>query len=133
LAVPAGYRQRPLRVALEAGFHSLIAFLLQHETDQAGKDAALREALWANRPALMELALEHGDSVHAVRFQDVIETWDRPIAVLFLRHAADPVMDAPLARAFKRVPQSCRRDRGSCDTLPATTEAEAVAITSPPP
>ena len=29
------------------------------------------------------------------------------------------------------VPQSCRHDRGSCDTLPATTEAEAMAIASP--
>ena len=102
LTVPAGYRQRPLRVALETGFHSLIAFLLQHETDQEAKDTALREALWANRPALMELALKYGASVHAVRFQDVIETWDRAVAALFLRHGADLVTDAPFARAFKQ-------------------------------
>ncbi len=102
LTVPAGYRQTPLRVALETGFHSLIAFLLQHETGQQAKDAALREAVWANRPALITLALAHGASVHAVPFQDVIETWDRPVAALFLRYGADPVTNAPFARAFKQ-------------------------------
>ena len=102
LAVPAGYRQTLLPVALETGFHSLIAFLLQHETSQSAKDAALREAVWARRPALVTLALDSGASVHAVPFQDVIETWDRPLAELFLRHGADPVTHAPFARAFKQ-------------------------------
>lgn len=50
----------------------------------------------------MTLALEHGASVHAVPFQQVIETWDRPVAALFLRQGADPVTDAPFARAFKQ-------------------------------
>ncbi len=59
----------------------------------------------------MELALQSGASVHAVRFQDVIETWDRPVAALFLRHGADPVTDAPFARAFKQRPA---RSTGSC-------------------
>ncbi len=102
ITVPAGYRQTPLRVALETGFHSLIAFLLQHETSQPAKDAALRQAVWANRPALITLALEHGASVHAVPFQEVVETWDRPVAAPFLRHGADPVTNAPFARAFKQ-------------------------------
>lgn len=102
LGVPTGYRLTPLRVALDTGFHSLIAFLLQREAAQTAKDAALREACWGNRPALMELALEHGASVHAVRFQEVIETWDRAVAGLFLRHGADLVTDAPFARAFKQ-------------------------------
>jgi hypothetical protein len=102
LTVPAGYRQTLLPVALETGFHSLIAFLLRHETSQAAKDAALREAVWAHRPAFVMLALESGASVHAVPFQDVIETWDRPLAALFLRHGADPVTHAPFARAFKQ-------------------------------
>lgn len=102
LTVPTCYRQTPLRVALETGFHSLIAFLLQHETSQPAKDAALREAVWSNRPGLIALALEHGASVHAVPFQEVIETWDRPVAALFLSHGADPVTNGPFARAFKQ-------------------------------
>lgn len=101
LIVPAGYRQTPLRVAKDTGFHSPIAFLLQQETSQPAKDAALREAVWSNRPALITLTLEHGASVHAVPFQQVIETWDLSVAALFLRHGADPVTDAPFARAFK--------------------------------
>ena len=33
LSVPAHYRQTPMRVALNTGFHSLIEFLLQHEDE----------------------------------------------------------------------------------------------------
>ena len=33
LSVPAHYRQTPMRVALNTGFHSLIEFLLQHEAE----------------------------------------------------------------------------------------------------
>src|SRR4029079_158892 len=38
LSVPTHYRQTPMRVALNTGFHSLIEFLLQHEQNQTPKD-----------------------------------------------------------------------------------------------
>lgn len=101
LAVPAGYRRTPLRVAVDTGFHSLIEFLLQHETDQHAKDKVLQDACWQNRPGTMELALQHGAQVQAVAFQHVIETWDRAVVQLFVRHGADLVTNAPFARAFK--------------------------------
>ena len=101
LAVPAGYRRTPLRVAVDTGFHSLIEFLLQHETDQHAKDTVLQEACWRNHPGIMELALQHGAQVQAVSFQHVIETWDRAVVQLFVRHGADLVTSAPFARAFK--------------------------------
>src|SRR5206468_8253815 len=49
----------------------------------------------------MQLALNHGASICGVSFQNVIETWDRGVAQLFLEHGADPVTNAPFARAFK--------------------------------
>lgn len=102
LTVPAQYRKKPLLVALETGFHSLIEFLLQHENDQATKDEFLRESCWRGQYPLMQLALQFGASVTSVSFQDVIETWNRDVVRMFLSRGADPVADAPFARAFKR-------------------------------
>jgi hypothetical protein len=49
----------------------------------------------------MQLALNQGANICGVSFQSVIETWDREVAQLFLEHGADPVTNAPFARAFK--------------------------------
>lgn len=100
LSVPAHYRRTPMQVALKTGFHSLIEFLLQHEENQASKDDVLKKACWSGQRSIMQLALNHGAS-SGVSFQDVIETWDRGIAKVFLAHGADPVTNAPFARAFK--------------------------------
>lgn len=101
LSVPAHYRQTPMRVALNTGFHSLIEFLLQHEANQSAKDDLLSQACWSGQRSVMQLALSHGASIGGVPFQNVIETWDRGIAQVFLEHGADPVTNAPFARAFK--------------------------------
>lgn len=101
LTVPAAYRRTPLRVAVDTGFHSLIEFLLQHESDQAAKDAVLRDACWSNQPALMQLALDYGASSQAVSFQSIIEIWDRGVVQIFLQRGADAVTNAPFARALK--------------------------------
>ena len=102
LTVPSHYRQTPLRVALDTGFHSLIEFLLRHKNDQAAKDDVLRESCWKGQHAATRLAMKYGASASAVSFQDVIETWDRGLAQLFLEQGADPVTNAPFARAFKQ-------------------------------
>ena len=101
LSVPAHYRQTPMRIALNTGFHSLIEFLLRHEENQSAKDDVLRQACWSGQRSVMQLALNHGASIGGVSFQSVIETWDRGVAQLFLEHGADPVTNAPFARAFK--------------------------------
>lgn len=101
LSVPTHYRQTPMRLALNTGFHSLIEFLLRHEENQSAKDDVLRQACWSGQRSVMQLALNHGASISGVSFRSVIETWDRGIAHLFLEHGADPVTNAPFARAFK--------------------------------
>jgi hypothetical protein len=101
LTMPAHYRRTPLRVALDTGFHSLIEFLLQHEDDQSTKDEVLRNACWTNQLSVMQLALKYGASISVVSFEDVIKTWDREVVRMFLGRGADPVTNAPFARAFK--------------------------------
>ena len=56
LAVPAHYRQTPLRVALDTGFHSLIEFLLLHETDQAAKDDVVAQGEWKDERSAADMA-----------------------------------------------------------------------------
>ena len=91
-----------MRVALNTGFHSLIEFLLQHESYQAAKDDVLKQACWSG-PAFRHAARSAVTGRASVRvpFQDVIETWDRGIVQVFLERGADPVTNAPFARAFK--------------------------------
>jgi hypothetical protein len=101
LSVSPHYRQTPMRVALNTGFHSLIEFLLQHEENQSAKDDVLSQACWSGQRSVMHLALNHGANIGGVPFQNVIETWDRGIAQVFIEHGADPVTNAPFARAFK--------------------------------
>jgi hypothetical protein len=100
LSVPAHYRQTPMRIALNTGFHSLIEFLLRHEENQSAKDDVLRQACWSGQRSVMQLALNHGASIGGVSFQSVIETWDRGVAQLFLEHGADPVTNAPFGKSL---------------------------------
>ncbi len=101
LSVPAHYRQTPLRIAINTEFHSLIEFLLRHESEQSAKDDVLKDACWRRQLPIMQLALEYGASINAVSFQDVIETWDRDLVQIFVERGADLVTNAPFAHAFK--------------------------------
>ena len=102
LMLPNQYRHSLLRISVDTGFHSLIEFLLQQETEQAEKDEVLRQACWRDAPGLMRLALDYGAAVDAIAFQDVIETWNRDLVQLFLDRGADLVTNSPFAQAFKR-------------------------------
>ncbi len=102
LTVPSHYRQTPLRVAVDTGFHSLVEYLLQHETTQAAKDGVVEQAWCKGQYDVMRLAVQHGATVSAVSFQDVVETWDRSLAEFFLEQGADPITNSPFARAFKQ-------------------------------
>ncbi|MEO7190105.1 MAG: hypothetical protein ABI051_03545 [Vicinamibacterales bacterium] len=133
LTVPFGYRRTLLRAALETGFHSLIEFLLQRENDQSAKDALLRESCWRSQHAVMQLALQYGADVGAVPFQQIIETWDRELVLVFLRNGADPLTNSPFARAFKvrikgilGIYLDCKRERP--DLTEALQEQADIAL-----
>src|SRR5688572_8371610 len=60
IVMPSDYRKSPLSIAVQTGFHSLIELLLQHESDQAAKDAVLNEACRERQVRVVELALQYG-------------------------------------------------------------------------
>jgi len=100
LTIPKEVRKTPLRVAISTGFHSLVELLLRHELRQGEKDDALRHALFLNRFEFVELAVEHGASIGAIPFLDVLMTGDRALVATFLEKGADATTDYPFARAF---------------------------------
>ena len=119
LTVPKEVRKTPLTVAMSTGFHSLVELLLRHEQSQEVKNDALRQALFLNRPAFVELALAHGAEIGSIPFLDVLMTGDRAVVASFLERGADPITDYPFARAFHELRAKttlgsyldCRRSR----------------------
>lgn len=103
LGVPREVRTTPLRVALEAGFHSLIELLLRHEASQQVKNDLLRQTLIMDRSEVVELALAHGAEVTSLPFLDVLLTGDRALVLSFIERGADPISDHPFARAFHQL------------------------------
>ena len=119
LAVPNEVRSTPLSVAMSTGFHSLVELLLRHEHSQEVKNDALRQALFLNRRAFVELALAHWADIASIPFLDVLMTGDRAVVASFLERGADPIADHPFARAFHQLRAKttlgsyldCRRNR----------------------
>ena len=72
IAMPSDYKQSPLRIAIQAGFHSLVELLLRHEASQATKDEVLATAIRLDQTPIVELALQHGASAKAVPLLDAL-------------------------------------------------------------
>jgi hypothetical protein len=101
IVMPSDYRKSPLGIAVQTGFHSMIELLLQHESDQAAKNAVLIEACQERQVGVVELALKYGADPRAVSFLDALLAWDRRVVTVLLERGADVVTDYPFARAFQ--------------------------------
>lgn len=101
IAMPSDYKQSPLRIAIQAGFHSLVELLLRHEASQATKDEVLATAIRWDQTPIVELALQHGASAKAVPLLDALLQPKADMAILLIDHGADPITDHPFPRAFQ--------------------------------
>ncbi len=107
--MPADYKQSPLKIAIKAGFHSLVELLLQNESSQTRKDEVLVTAVWLDQPPIAELSLQHGASAKAVPLLDALLKPKAELAVLLIDHGADPITDYPFPRAFQAGSHSALR------------------------
>jgi hypothetical protein len=94
-------RKSPLEIAMEAGFYSLVQVLLEGGAEVEAPDySSLQHALWKRRLDLVQLLVNHGDSIHSVGMESVFETWDPKIMEYFIEQGADVETDHPLAWAL---------------------------------
>jgi hypothetical protein len=117
LTVPREVRTRPLDVAIETGFHSLIELLLRHEESQQIKNDVLNRALFIDKPDVVELAIAHGAEIDSVPFLEVLLTADRELVVSFIERGADPIGDHPVRPGLPPAP--CQDDHRLVPGLPA--------------
>lgn len=92
-------QQNLLQIAVETGFHSLVALIAKHDS-QSSKNAALANATSARRLDLVELLVANGAEIKSVSLVDALLTWEPTIIRYFLDHGADPVEDRPFTTAF---------------------------------
>lgn len=92
-------RKRPLQVAIDLGFHSLIELLVRNEDSQAAKNQALAESVSARRLDLVQLLALHGAEIQSVPLVDVLLTWEPVMIRFFLDNGADVITDSPFAIA----------------------------------
>jgi len=91
-------RRNPIRVASDAGFHTIVQILLEAGASvRHGNYVALEHSVSLRRADVAELLIEHGASVHDVSMRHVIETWDPAIVDIFISHGASLSVGAPIA------------------------------------
>jgi hypothetical protein len=93
-------KKSPLDIAVEYGFHSLVALLARNVTDVSFKNRALQVAVEKKRLDLVEVLIEHGAEIRSIPLADVLTTWDPKLIRFFLDRGADPVTNSPFAVAF---------------------------------
>ena len=93
--------RNPLRIAMTAGFHSLVQVLLEAGAPhQEGNYNALEHAVDLRRPDLAELLLLHGAKVKEVPMQLVLDLWNPDMVQLFQENGADLDQGYPIAWAL---------------------------------
>lgn len=104
VALPEGARARaaaqhnPLRIAMDAGFHSLVQVLLEAGArPREGRYNALEHAVEQRRPDLASLLILHGAKISDVSMRLVIEMWQSAMLELFLANGASLTRDKPIA------------------------------------
>jgi hypothetical protein len=98
---PRPYRNSPIDIAVEIGFHSMVEVLLEAGVDQEAKDGLLGEAVWRGNFDLIKLFVEHGANIHAVTFEEVCDTVNPEIIRYFLDCGIDAVTGQPFAHALE--------------------------------
>jgi len=101
IRVPPSLRTNPLRVALGAGFHSLVELLAANEPSQEIKDECLGHAVFLKRLDFIELLIEHGAATNSVTLIEVLHICEPAIIRFFLDRGADFITGEPFAFAFR--------------------------------
>jgi hypothetical protein len=100
LTIPAEFKNSPLEVAVETGFHSLVLLLARNERQQQIKNKALQKATELHQFDLIELLVREGARVSEVPLLHALRTRDPKIMKFYLEHGADAITGTPFSDAF---------------------------------
>ena len=101
LKVDPNSKKKPIQIAIESGFHSLVELLLRHESSQDVKNQALSLALSEKRLDLIQLLVNYGAEIRVIPFVDVLLLWEPTIIQFFLDNGADVVTGYPFTIAIR--------------------------------
>lgn len=121
----------PLEIAIDNGFHSLVAVLLEGGAIQEpmGWEMPVYRAIRQKRMDLIELLVAHGLDVSEVDMHQVFETWEPAMMEYFIEKGADPEADNALASALcRRIRTALRIYRKYKDRFPGFQEQANIAL-----
>ena len=121
----------PLETALDSGFHSLVAVLLDGGAIQEseGWDAPIYRPIRQRRLDLIELLVAHGMDMGTVDMREVFHSWDPVIMEYFIERGANPERDYPLASAFcSRIRTALKIYKKYKDRFPSFQEQLNIAL-----
>jgi ankyrin repeat protein len=121
----------PLEIAIDKGFHSLVAVLLEGGAIQEpmGWDMPIYRAIRQKRRDLIELLVDHGQDTAEVDMHQVFETWEPGLMEYFIEKGADPEADNALASALcQRIRTALGRYKKYKDRFPGFQEQANIAL-----
>lgn len=101
IQTPPEVRKRPLHIAIDSGFHSLVVLLARDESRHERKNQAVSHAVSQKRLDFVELLVAHGAQVSSTPLAEVLLNWEPAMIRFFLENGADVVAGAPFAVAFR--------------------------------
>lgn len=121
----------PLEIAVDLGFHSLVAVLLDGGAIQEpeGWGLPIYKAIRQKCQDLIELLVDHGQDVAEVDMHEVFGTWEPNLMEYFIEKGADPQVDNALASALcRRIRTTLRIYKKYKDRFPGFQEQANIAL-----
>ena len=121
----------PLEIAIDKGFHSLAAVLLEGGAIQEpmGWEMPGYRAIRLRRMDLIELLVAHGLDVSEVDMHNVFDTWEPAMMEYFIEKGADPEADCAMGAALiHRIRTALRMYKKYKDRFPGFQEQANIAL-----
>ncbi len=124
-------RHTPLQYAIDFGFHSLVAVLLDGGADieNTSRYCPMNHAIAEKRFDIVRLLVDHGVDPTEVDMQTVFYSWDADMMEYFIEHGAEVEKGNPLAAAFtNKIRTALRIFKKYRDRFPSFQEQANIAL-----
>ena len=121
----------PLEIAIDMGFHSLAAVLLDGGAIQepVGWGSPIQKAIQQKRLDLIELLVDHGLDMAEVDMHEVFDTWEPDLMEYFIEKGADPEANCAMGYALcKRIRTALRIYKKYKNRFPGFQKQAEIAL-----